>query len=87
MIDQKLQGLEVGYRMIQPGTVQTAVQQKPTIAQVQAVANCQHGIGIVLFHRKALRGGRHVTKRIKIPKDPVGLQPQLLHMDQTAVGG
>ena len=85
VIGQKLQRLEIGNGMIQPGAVQRAVKEELPVAQLQPLAGGEHGIRIVLFHRKHLCLGGDVAQRVKIPDDAVRRAPQLFKMAQTAV--
>ena len=51
VVCQKMKCLKIGYGMVPTGAGQTAVKIKGVASQLQTPAGCQHGIGVVLFHR------------------------------------
>ena len=82
-----MQGLKICDRVVQPRSVQTAVEQKSVIAIFQSVADGKHRIRIVLFHGEDLGIFRHIAQRIKIPQNPVRCQSQPLQMGKATVSG
>ena len=86
MVCQILQGLEIGNGMVQPGTVQTAVEDKLPVAQLKTPADCQHGIGIVLLHREHIGPLWGIAQGIEISQNFMGCDAQFFRMDQAAVG-
>ena len=87
VVAQKLQSLEVCHGVIQTGAVQTAVEVKFPIAQLQTLPDCQHGIGVIFFHGEDGGSFRCVTKRVKVTQNAVGRDAQSVGVVQTAVSG
>ena len=69
---QKLQGLEIGDGVIKPGAVQAAIEPKFPVSQGKPLADSQHGIGIVLFHREHIGPLGGEAQGIEIPQDDMG---------------
>ena len=85
LICQELQRLKIRQRMVQSRAVQTAIQHKPAVAQLQTAANGKHRVGIVFFHGKNTGVFRYIAQRVKVPQNFVGGQTQTLCVDKTAV--
>ena len=64
---QKQQRLDVCQSMVQPWAIQSAVNEKIVIAQLQSPADGQHGIRVVLAHREHVCPLRHIAQRVKVP--------------------
>ena len=87
VVAQKSQSLQIGNGVIQPVAVQRAIDLKAAVTQFQALADSQHGIGIVFFYGEHLRAFRGVAQGIKVADDAVGGQTQLLQVAKSAVSG
>ena len=89
LVRQIVQELKIGYGMIQPWPIQRPIEEKPAEAGPEASLYCQHGVGIILLHGKAVYLGSlgRVTQGVKIPQNAGGLQSQRLEMPQAAIGG
>ena len=71
--------------MIQPRTIQRAIEDKFLVAQLQALAHRQHRVGVVLLHGEYLGILRDIAQGIKIPQDAIGLQPQFLQVGKSPI--
>ena len=84
-VGEKLQGLEIGDGVIQPGPVQGTVEDHPAAVQRQRFPGGQHGIRIILLHGKDRSALRNIAQGVKIPQNARWVDPQRLPMGAARV--
>ena len=87
VVRQILQGLEIGNSVVKPGAVQTAVEQKFPAVPLQPQPGRQHGVGVVLLHRKHVGPRRGKAQGVKVADDFIGGDAQFFRMAQSPVRG
>ena len=86
-IQQISEALDVGIAVIQP-PAQRAENQKLPAAPADTGLNGQHGVGVILPHRKDLGAGRNLPRiqGIHVPQNQLRGHPQHPSVSQAAIG-